>query len=122
MSKKLLSKLCGILLLVTGAEGGESSGTLQVSQVRQLRDVANNESKTVKVSGAVEKPGVVVCVKELTLDQAIKAAGGFSNTANRKKIQLTRNGKVRILSFYDAKNQKLRILPGDKLEVMVRIF
>lgn len=57
----------------------------------------------VSVLGDVRRPGLVVATPTTRVSEAIDLAGGTSTTANRRRIQLIRNGQVQwvdLLPFY----------------------
>ncbi|AKJ65172.1 polysaccharide biosynthesis/export family protein [Kiritimatiella glycovorans] len=64
-------------------------------------------AKSYYVRGEVKSPGQYQITKGTTLLQAIAAAGGYTEYANERKIQITRGGET---YFYNAK--KLEKNPG----------
>ena len=78
------------------------------------------QSRFVTVGGAVRAPQAVPWNVDMTLSNAITRAGDFSDFANRKKIKLTREGKV---SYYNLKiserdpTQNPKLLPADEVTV-----
>lgn len=87
-------------------------------------DVKEYRLRTVSVMGQVEKAGLVKMPLEEKMDiiEAIAEAGGFTRTANKGKIDLTRKGKTRTYSFEELKKEqdpkrKIWLQPGDVIYV-----
>lgn len=87
-------------------------------------DVKEYRLRTVSVMGQVEKAGLVKMPLEEKMDiiEAIAEAGGFSRTANKGKIDLTRKGKTATYSFEELKKEqdprkKIWLQPGDVIYV-----
>jgi protein involved in polysaccharide export with SLBB domain len=82
--------------------------------------IINIQPRYVTVGGAVRNPNAITWSTDLTLSTAITRASGFSDFANRKKIKVTRDGKV---AFYNLTkvdkdpSQNPKLLPGDEVEV-----
>jgi polysaccharide biosynthesis/export protein VpsN len=79
------------------------------------------------VGGEVKQEGPKVYVGQTTVTAAIQAAGGFTDYANRKKVQLTRVGakKPTVINWYDAQSDGSKdppVFPGDKIYVPKRLF
>jgi polysaccharide export outer membrane protein len=78
------------------------------------------QSRFVTVGGAVRAPQAVPWNNDMTLSNAITRAGDFSDFANKKKIKLTREGKV---TYYNLKlsekdpKQNPKLLPADEVTV-----
>ena len=52
----------------------------------------NQPASTVSVVGAVRMPGVYRIVREITVSQVIAHAQGFAQDADKKNVQITREG------------------------------
>ena len=85
--------------------------------------------RTVSVIGKVNKEGAVELPSELKIDilEGIARAGGFSPTANRNKIELSRNGKTTSYSFDQLTkvkdpDKKIWLEPGDVIDVKESFF
>jgi polysaccharide biosynthesis/export protein len=73
------------------------------------------------ILGEVNKPGEYPYSGDLTFEQAVATAGGFTPRANRRNISLRRQGwansqRVRL------SEQALKIAPGDTISVRESIF
>lgn len=74
----------------------------------------------INVGGSVRAPGRVPYTADLTVMSTINAAGGFNDYADRKRVRLTRDGKVQVIDTRKiSKNPALdlKVLPGDQIEV-----
>jgi polysaccharide export outer membrane protein len=80
-----------------------------------------SERRLFYVDGEVRAPGRPEYMTAMTVTQAITAAGGFTEFANKKKVQLTRvGGKTFIINWAKAQKDKifdLPVYPGDKIYV-----
>jgi polysaccharide export outer membrane protein len=85
-----------------------------------------SEGRTVYVGGEVHIQGRVQYMGEMTVLTAITAAGGFTDFANRKKVQVTRaNGrKVPVNCVKAQRDAKydLPVYPDDRIHVPRRLF
>lgn len=80
--------------------------------------------RTVSVIGFVNKPGAIDLPAEEKLDiiEAVSKAGGFSPTASKSKIELTRKGKTIKYKFDDLRREtdptkRIWLEPGDVVYV-----
>jgi len=74
----------------------------------------------INVGGSVRAPGRVPYTADLTLMSTINAAGGFNDYADRKRVRLTRDGKMRVVDTRQiSKHPEMdeKVLPGDQIEV-----
>jgi polysaccharide export outer membrane protein len=73
------------------------------------------------VNGEVKSPSMYPWKGEPTVLRAIGAAGGFTDWANRKKVQLNRsNGQKFTINCWDAEKdgkKDLPVFPGDYIYV-----
>jgi polysaccharide export outer membrane protein len=73
------------------------------------------------VDGQVKQPNRFMYAGEITLMGAVAAAGGPTDYANKKKVQITRsNGKIEVVNIIkalDDPNLDLPIYPGDRVNV-----
>ncbi len=77
-------------------------------------------ARFVNVGGDVKAPQRVPFTPDLTLLGAITACGGFTEYADQKKIQLTRDGKVslhNVVAIRKDPTQDPRLKPGDLIQV-----
>ena len=70
-----------------------------------------------RVSGSVVNPGELKWEKGLTLGEAIEAAGGMTQKANRKSVTLIRNKKSYMYSFEIESHRGIPIYSKDVVEV-----
>ena len=77
------------------------------------------------VGGEVRNPGRFAWSDDTTLMKAINTASGFTDYANRQKVQLTRGGKVDVYNCEDLQRNPAKdppIRPGDTVTVPRSIF
>lgn len=77
-------------------------------------------SRFVTVGGAVRAPQAVPWNNDMTLSNAITRAGDFSDFANKKKIKVTREGKVQYFNLRNSEkdpSQNPKLLPADEVTV-----
>lgn len=107
---------------------GKTTGQLQRELNEQYKKFYNNLNVTVRaqerfyfVGGEVKKEDRQIYIGPTTLTRAIQSAGGFSDFANKRKVQITReNGKIEYVNWNKAsKDAKLDlpIYPGDSIHV-----
>lgn len=80
------------------------------------------EYRTFYILGEVNKPGQYPYRTNMTVEQAVATAGGYTYRANRKKFVMSHDsesGETK-LQFKDAGG--LRIQPGDTLRILERFF
>lgn len=82
--------------------------------------VTERENLEVSVLGEVEKPGSIPFAENLSLVQAISAAGGMSPLAAPKRVKLTRSGPegpttvvVSIKDITEGRRADVMLRPGD---------
>jgi polysaccharide biosynthesis/export protein len=73
------------------------------------------------VLGEVNKPGEYPYRTNLTLDQAVATAGGYSYRANRKKIILHHSGSSEEAVSL-GKADSISLQPGDTVRILERFF
>ena len=82
------------------------------------------------IRGEVTRPGPYQFESGLTILRAISYAGGFTQFANRKQVDILRSGTdgvqkkltVNLKAIEEGKKQDLPLLPGDSVIVPRRIF
>ncbi len=86
-------------------------------------------SRKVSVLGQVNKPGPIPYFPNMTIVDAVAAAGGFSPIADKNTVILRREvqGKVvtqtyRVAEISQGKQANVVVLPGDMLMIEERIF
>lgn len=92
-------------------------------------NVKDYRLNTVSVLGYVYKGGAIKLPAERPMDllEAIAEAGGFQPTANKKKIELNRNGKIKTYKFDELRKEtdpkkKIWLEPGDVIYVPDTLF
>src|ERR1043165_3429947 len=85
-----------------------------------------SEERVFFVEGEVKLPSRQQYKGEMTVLRAITSAGGFTDFAQRKKIQLRRaNGEKHIINWYKASldgNLDLKVFPNDMITVLRRVW
>jgi protein involved in polysaccharide export with SLBB domain len=116
------------------AVAGKSSGDLQKELQEQYNKFYKNLTVTVQpgsryyyVTGEVKTEGPKPYLGETDIIKAISSAGGFTDFANKKKVQLTRSGAKRPITVNCIKalqdpRADLPVYPGDKIYVPRRWF
>lgn len=88
---------------------------------RQLTVTVNTESRYFYVYGEVRAPDRIYYNGQITVLQAIAAAGGFTDFAARTRVELTRvNGERHIINAKSAAKRPemdLAVFPGDTINV-----
>jgi len=77
-------------------------------------------ARFVNVGGDVKAPRRVEYTADLTLLGAINAAGGFTDYADQKKVQLLRDGKRTVINVIEVRKDPTKdipLRPGDGIEV-----
>jgi polysaccharide export outer membrane protein len=91
-----------------------------------LTAIVRPEERTYIVDGEVRNPGQKPYAGEVTVLRAIGTAGGFTEFANKKKIQLRRqNGQKFIINYnraIDKPELDLPVYPNDHIIVTKSIF
>jgi polysaccharide export outer membrane protein len=132
------------ILITRRHEGGQESRQIAVSRERLLsrdNDEANmvlahgdivtvTEQEVFYIRGEVGKPGPYYLQEGMTVLKAISVAGGLTQFANRKDIELLRAGPtgvsekviVNLKAIEDGKKPDVPIRPNDTIIVPRRIF
>ena len=88
------------------------------------------EKEVFYIRGEVTKPGAYLLESGMTVLKAISLAGGFTQFANRKQVDVLRAGgsgvqsksTVNVKAIEDGKKEDLPIRPNDTIIVPRRIF
>lgn len=88
--------------------------TIQVINTAE-GDAVNQEIVT--VGGFVTRPGPVPYRNELTLWQAVQAAGGATPFGSMKRVTVFRDGKSRVYDIDKAENKRIQLQRNDTVEV-----
>jgi len=87
--------------------------------------VVKGDTRYFYVDGEVRTPGNKELSSDMSVVKAISMAGGFTDFANKKKVQVTHAGKTRKINVPDAIDNPsldVPIYPGDKIWVPRRIL
>jgi polysaccharide export outer membrane protein len=92
--------------------------------------VALPEKRVFYIRGEIARPASYFLEKGMTVMKAITVAGGLSQFANRKEIELLRSRadgvqekiKINLKAIEDGKRQDVPVLPNDLIIVPRRIF
>ena len=89
---------------------------------RPVFQVIDNDGKDIEqrlviVGGSVRKPGTTPYFDNITLWQAIQAAGGANEFGSMKRVELTRNGKRTVYNCEKPEHAQFRLRPGDAIKV-----
>ncbi len=79
----------------------------------------------VNINGEVRAPQRVSYTSDMTLTTVITAAGGFTDYANKKKVELLRDGKRTVFNTLDiqaGKSSDPKVVPGDQIHVPASMF
>jgi len=82
-------------------------------------------TRFVNVTGEVKGSGRIPYTADLTVMSAISAASGFNDFADKKRVKLTRSGKVQVLDtrkFAIDPSLDVKVLPGDQIFVPQSIW
>lgn len=82
-------------------------------------------AKSYYMDGEVARPQEYPLVRRITLLQAIAAASGYTDFANKKNVTITRNGQVITVNARDLEKHPERDIPieaGDRIKVHRSLF
>ncbi len=139
------TKEAGARVLITrheGAEGGSRQLVVDLGQLLSRNDsganvslkagdiVAIGEKDVFYIRGEVTKPGSYFLDSGMTVLKAITVAGGFTQFANRREVELLRSKNndmrdrviVNLKAIEDGKKQDVAIDPNDIIIVPRRVF
>jgi protein involved in polysaccharide export with SLBB domain len=92
---------------------------------KELTVTVHGEARYFYVNGEVRQPNKYEYNGSMSVVRAISVAGGFTDFAKRTKVQLTHNGKTRIINVDKAIRDPrldLSVFPGDTIYVPRRLF
>ena len=76
------------------------------------------DQQLVIIGGFVRRPGPTPFFDDITLWQAIQAAGGPTEFGSMNRVELTRGGgKPIVYDCTESQNQQIRLRPGDAINV-----
>jgi protein involved in polysaccharide export with SLBB domain len=96
------------------SKGIYTNPTIQVLLTIQNSSVA---AETVTLGGEVRKPGPVPYAKELTLWQAIQAAGGPTEFGSMRRVKVFRDGNQKTYDVTKAQFMTIPLQRNDTIEV-----
>lgn len=80
------------------------------------------EYRTFYILGEVNKPGEYPYRTNLTVEQAVAAAGGYTYRANRKRYDITHRDTDETVRLKFKESDKLKVAPGDTIHILERFF
>lgn len=80
-------------------------------------DAKRIDNQIVIVGGYVGGPGPKGYFDGMTLWQAIQSAGGATEFGSMKRVELTRDGEVRVYDCTEHVNKQVKLQPGDTINV-----
>ncbi len=86
-------------------------------QVISTREGAGVREQVVHVGGQVRRTGPVAYQKNLTIYQAVQAAGGATEFGSLKRVKLYRAGKTQTYDLTNPQFMRVPLQPDDTLEV-----
>lgn len=86
-------------------------------QVIENRGAGNVDEETVTVGGQVRRPGPVPFAKELTLWQAIQAAGGPTDFGSMYRVTVFRDGSQKTYDATKAQFMRVPLQRNDTIDV-----
>lgn len=86
-------------------------------QVISTREGAGVREQVVHVGGQVRRTGPVAFQKNLTIYQAVQAAGGATEFGSLKRVKLYRAGKTQTYDLSNPQFMRVPLQPDDTLEV-----
>jgi polysaccharide export outer membrane protein len=80
------------------------------------------EYRTFYILGEVNKPGEYPYRSNMTVEQAVATAGGYTYRANRKRFEIAHSdGRADERTTFKAAGQ-LKVAPGDTIHILERFF
>lgn len=99
--------------------GYYTSPTIQVSSTTANASLIKQE---ITVGGQVARPGPIPYTKDISLYQAIQAAGGATPFGNVKKVKVYRNGVQQVYDLTNPAMMEIRMMPKDTIEIPQKLF
>jgi polysaccharide export outer membrane protein len=87
--------------------------------------VVTGDTRYFYIDGEVRMPGGKEVAGDMTVVKAIAVAGGFTDFANKKRVQITHAGKTRIVNVpkaIDHPELDVQVYAGDKIWVPRRLW
>lgn len=86
-------------------------------QVISTTEGAGVRAQVIHAGGQVRRTGPIPFQKNLTIYQAVQAAGGATEFGSLKRVKLYREGKMQILDLTNPQSMRIPMQPDDTLEV-----
>ena len=109
--------------LAAAIEGAYRAAKIYTSPT--ITVVMQPSTRFVNVGGAVRTPTRVPFTEDMTLLDAINAAGGFNDFADQKRVRVLRGSKVTVYDvrkFRRDPSKDVNLQPGDRVEVPQSFF
>ena len=91
-----------------------SNPTIQVVSTAEGGEV---REQLVHIGGQVRRPGPTKFTKNLTIFQAVQAAGGATEFGSLRRVKLYRNGKTKMYDLTDTKDMRIKLQQDDTIDV-----
>ena len=78
---------------------------------------SNIDAQTVTIGGYVKSPGPKPYMRNMTLYQAVSAAGGANAFGSIRRVELFRGGKRSVYDLRKTEDMGIKIFPGDSINV-----
>lgn len=102
---------------IQGAYRAAEIYTSPTIQVVSTAEGSGVKEELVHIGGQVRRPGPVKFSQNLTIYQAIQAAGGSTEFGSLKRVKLYRAGKPRTLDMSLPEHMKIPLRPDDTIAV-----
>ncbi|MFN0067595.1 MAG: polysaccharide biosynthesis/export family protein [Limisphaerales bacterium] len=110
-------------VLAVGLSSGQLQKAIHDKYVpdffQRLTVTVQNENRVFFVDGEVRRPDRYVYTGEMTVLRAVAAAGGFTDFAARRRVQLTRPGKDPVIVDLEKAKRRpeldIAVYPGDRI-------
>lgn len=120
----------GVKIQAAGKTPGQLQQTIEASYVpryfKRVTVSVRSEERFFFVGGEVRQPNRQIYASGITVLQAIDSAGGFTEFANKRKVNLRRvNGQqftINCVKALQDHNLDLPVYPGDSINVPKRIW
>lgn len=86
-------------------------------QVISTTEGAGVRAQVIHIGGQIRSPGPVAFQKNLTIYQAVQAAGGATEFGSLKRVKLYRGGKIQTYDLTNPQFMRVPLQPDDTLEV-----
>jgi len=95
---------------------------ITIITVKDTAQEAVLNKKFVTIAGHVKRPGPVQFTQNMTIYEAVAAAGDASTFGAMNRVQLLRNGKTYTYNLKTTKHRTLRVYPNDTVTVPQQNF